>query len=135
MSPSRRSRLVSLVLLASFALRALPAWAVRSTHHCADHEHDAHSMAGMAMPDAGHTTFPVIADRTPIGEGCTHCPAAECEVAAACAGSTATSLPVRTCVQSADAMRSAIASAPVSGATHARPDLPTPPPRAHLSSR
>ena len=137
MGRRRLNRLLSLILLAVFALRALPAWAARAAQHCAAHEHTAHqhsrpAMAGMDMPQPSGAAFPVVSEQTPQDDGCTHCPPADCEVTSPCATNPTAGLPADTAPTSPPSARSTVILTTRHGATSAVPDLLTPPPRSLL---
>jgi hypothetical protein len=128
MGRRRLTRLLSLVLLAVFAMRALPAWTARVTHHCAADHKGSHTMAGMDAPHPNARSFPALSEQTPT-DGCTHCPPAECEVTSPCATNTAAGLPAESRGSSLLAARSAVSLTTPHGATSAAPELLTPPPR------
>jgi len=114
MGRHRLNRIVSLTLLAVFALRALPDWAVRSSHHCADQDHSGHSMAAMDMSQPPAPAFPTVSGSSPLAGGCTHCPPAECEVTSACALTITASLPTRAFTPASRATHAAVAGTPAS---------------------
>ncbi|MGH7593316.1 MAG: hypothetical protein ACRELE_05630 [Gemmatimonadales bacterium] len=132
MGHRRLNYLFSLVLLAIFVLRALPAWAQETSHHCAIHGSGTQSMPGM-----DHTS-PTMADVTSLSwhgahsDGCSHCPPAECEATQSCSTTAGASR-----AESALQPMPVSAQSPALGAAStivasAHPELLTPPPKSLL---